>query len=116
MDVLNELERALDDADLGPCVDLNGHKFVFTSYHGSHSHALLGTITGVSWSDEGGLHLFTSITEFWGTPLLYLIRMSDNWYACAHVPGAPFSKRERSEHASHKMLEKEYYQGTLLIL
>ena len=60
-----------------------GAKFHFYAISGSHHYALVGTITGISLSDEGGLKFYVSVQGFWGEKLLYLGYDEDQgyWYA-----------------------------------
>jgi hypothetical protein len=59
-----------------------GKEFIFTADHGSHRDELWGTITGIGWSDEGGITLFVSVSEFWGKPLKFLFHeRNDGWRA-----------------------------------
>jgi len=66
--------------------DSIGKQFVFSAKHGSHSYALMGTIMGMMWSDEGGLQLFVSMPEFWGRPLKCLSFGNDSiWSAVLEI-------------------------------
>ncbi len=98
------LNEELERVGLPPAEEMIGRKFFFGCEHGSHTHALVGTITGVKWSDEGGLTLFVSVPEMWGEPLLYLIREDHGWSAVLPVD------RKKPEAG------KEFFPGTFRLL
>jgi hypothetical protein len=79
---LSKIRAALDAGDVFHAWPV-GKNFAFTAEHGSHRHELLGTVTGVMWSDEGGIKLFVSIPEFWGRPLKCLTHTEKGW--CAYI-------------------------------
>lgn len=53
----------------GKEVEIVGKKYSFSCLHGSHFQRIIGTITGVSYSDELGLMLQVSNAEFFGMPI-----------------------------------------------
>lgn len=68
-------------------------KFLFTAENSSHEHALVGTITGLSWSDEGGLEVFVSIPRLWGCPLRSIMFTNDSWAARIEIDEEPYRRR-----------------------
>lgn len=76
--------EVMKEANLSPA-DTLGKPFLFAASHGSHSHLLYGTVTGIMWSDEGGLMLFVSIPEIWGRPLKCLMYNDGTWSARLHI-------------------------------
>lgn len=70
MDAEKELYKQLEESlDAQNWSEVMNKQFMFTATHGSHSHALVGNITGISWSDEAGLELYVSVPRIWGKPL-----------------------------------------------
>lgn len=77
---LEKLTQILLEANLLPTQTI-GKQFMFAADHGSHSHLLLGTVTGIMYSDEGDLEVFVSIPTFWGRPLKSLKYSNGIWSA-----------------------------------
>ncbi len=78
------LEAALREAGLSPHPKyLIGRMFRFASQFGSHHQILVGTITALNVSDEGGLELIVSNTRFWEAPLVSIRKVEEVWGAYA---------------------------------
>lgn len=58
-----------------------GMRFSFLCKHGSHQQLIVGSITGISYSDEMGLMFQISNERFWGLPIqgLFFDPQSETW-------------------------------------
>ena len=72
-----------------------GRKYCFGAKFGSHYQVLVGTITGIQISDEGGIDLEVSSKRFHGLRLLSLKWMEQykNW--AAYLDDLPMDRRFR---------------------
>ena len=79
---LKDLQFALTKAKLPTTLDrIIDQCFVFQSWHGSHNNLLAGKVHSLQLSDEGGLQLYVSCTQFGSSPLVSLVYMGDEWNA-----------------------------------
>ena len=77
---LDFLFESLAEAGLPQNVgDIIGRKFIFDSEFGSHHIVLVGTVTGIRVSDEGGLKLEVSSREFWNGKVAGIVFYNGEW-------------------------------------
>jgi hypothetical protein len=62
-------DTVIREYDIGGIVGL---RFSFLCKHGSHEQLIVGSITGISYSDEMGFMFQISNERFWGLPILGL--------------------------------------------
>ena len=75
-----ELQYSLRAAGLPMDVEwIIGRIYRFGCEHGSHHHILVGTITAIEISDEGGLELHISNPKVWGKLIKSLRHTKDGW-------------------------------------
>lgn len=81
---VEDLTEALKAAGMDlPFAEMIGMKYLFGCEHGSHHHVLVGTITAVQLSDEGGLDLHISNPTIFGCKIKSLkwLDNSKSWAA-----------------------------------
>lgn len=79
---LNMLDAGLKDEGVHASpTTLLGSTFQFGAAWGSHHEILMGKITGIGLSDEGGLDFYVSCPRFWGKPLISIKRNNGKWLA-----------------------------------
>jgi hypothetical protein len=122
------IRKRLDESGIRTARPI-GKEFVFTAAHGSHRHELWGTITGLSWSDEGDLQLFVSVPEFWGKELHCLVYGSGGWSAYIAFDQEEMAKeiaalpethdeqeRMKVDRIAQQYHERSFFRGKLTIL
>lgn len=93
-----EIERELEKAELPLILNaVIGRLYKFVAIHGSHHHALSGTIQAIEVSDEGGLDLYVSNPRFWGERLISIKYCNGKWMAYIDI-----KPREWSDEALEK--------------
>lgn len=121
------LLKALKEAGIEiPPTLLIGSKFDFSSSYGSHQQSLVGTVTGITWSDEGGLKFFVSIPEIWGVPMNCLVYTENRWAALMEVDDADLmnelervpddAPEEVTEGIIQKYFNRRLLPGELILL
>lgn len=63
-----------------------GKKFMFAENKESDQFIICGVVTGISYSEEGGIHLEVSNTILGGTPIRHFLFSKDKWFACIDIP------------------------------
>lgn len=116
---VNAMRAALDEGEVYHARPV-GKEFIFTATHGSHRHELWGTVTGVSWSDEGGIKLFVSIPEFWGRPLKCLTHTEKGWCAYIDVDDGQMKQQldrlpEDAGEAEESMIIAQHIAGRFIV-
>ncbi len=111
-----ELENELKRAGLPKNPrEIIGRMYRFECQHGSHHHILVGTITAIYISDEGGLNLHVTNTEIWGQKIRSIIRVANKWALFIYQDKltehqmSEMSEKDISRHIAERFFYGEFY-------
>ncbi|MBX4204859.1 MAG: hypothetical protein KW788_01560 [Candidatus Doudnabacteria bacterium] len=113
-----ELQYALQSANLplGP-EPIIGRMFRFGCEHGSHHHILVGTITAIEVSDEGGLQLHVSSPKMWGEKIKGISHTSRGWVLVLDIPHEKLlANRMEGEELDTYIYEQTVFPGEFELL